>query len=305
MNEKMENKIELIATLIRISDKIQKEFLVPDAFQIQGTNQTGDPAKKIDLKANEIFIQEFQNLSDIAGVMSEEMTEPLIFGSGKFLAVFDPIDGSANGELNGNLGSIFALIERKDSSLIAIPEEFLVSGESVVCAGFLHFGLRTVLVLADQSGVVEEFMISGDGTTNEIFLSASTLKMPQKGPIVSVNAFNFRYWDKPVQDWMNTMLDATRGITARYSGCLVSDFHRVLKMGGIFVYPTDRKNKKGKLRLIFEGIPLAFISKTAGGTSSNGLDKNKTILQTVPSSHHQQTGLVLGSVENVEDFFRG
>ncbi|HEX4512653.1 MAG TPA: class 1 fructose-bisphosphatase, partial [Polyangiaceae bacterium] len=219
---------------------------------------------------------------------------------GKYIVLFDPLDGSSNIDLNVSIGTIFAVLRRQDPTSPPSVNEALRPGRDVIAAGYALYGPSTNLVLSTGQGV---HVFTLDPNVGEFFLSQSNVRCPQKGELYSVNEGNHARWTEGVQKW-NAWIKAeskedARPYGHRYVGSLVADAHRTLLKGGIFAYPADKKNAKGKLRLLYEANPMAFIFEQAGGAA---IDGERTILDIAPTALHERTPLILGSIQDVEAF---
>jgi fructose-1,6-bisphosphatase I len=226
----------------------------------------------------------------------------------KYLVVFDPLDGSSNIEVNISIGTIFGVLRRTDVHADVAPAEFLKPGRELLAAGYVLYGSSTMLIITTgHAGGVHGFTY--DPTVGEFFLSHENIRTPEKGSSYSINEGNTARWTDPVRRWNAWIKEENkadgRPYGSRYVGTLVADAHRTLIKGGIFAYPADTKNKTGKLRLLYEANPFAFIFEAAGGRASTGTDR---ILDIVPTELHQRVPLVLGSARDVatfEQFMRG
>lgn len=267
-------------------------------------NVHGEQVQRMDARANELFVEAFQDSEIVQIVVSEEMDEPFVVahaegacpepveGSGKYAVFFDPLDGSSNIDVNAPLGSIFS-IHRLDS-----VGNFLKMGCEQVAAGYLLYGTATILVYTCGEGVHQFTLDPEDG---EFFLSASNIRIPASGKIYSVNEGNRYNWSKnmaKVVDYFHGHDKATgRPYSSRYTGCLVADVHRILLKGGLYLYPGEVQKPEGKLRLMYEAAPLSFVVEQAGGLGSTGVERISTIH---PKTPHQCVPLVIGSREDVE-----
>lgn len=275
-----------------IKDNLKKPNSYTDAI-----NASGDKASWMDLISNDIVVDQLHLESWCAGVASEELEGPQLFNNnGKYVVVVDPLDGSSNLEVDNPVGTIFGIYKVLGEE--ACVEDFLQPAKDLVAAGYILYGAKNVLVVAHE-GEVAEFEVTPD-----VAISSCTITCPEEGKIVAVNSGNYPRWDQLTKSWFDTVVEYGKS-SFRYSGCMVADFHRILIQGGMFVYPADRKNLSGKLRLLFECGPLAYVMHTAGGTSTTGDSPNKSILDIKPSSLHQTTPVLLGSQFNIKEYFRG
>eukprot|EP00020_Sapocribrum_chincoteaguense_P007141 CAMPEP_0170745510 /NCGR_PEP_ID=MMETSP0437-20130122/8331_1 /TAXON_ID=0 /ORGANISM="Sexangularia sp." /LENGTH=345 /DNA_ID=CAMNT_0011084233 /DNA_START=28 /DNA_END=1065 /DNA_ORIENTATION=- len=277
-------------------------------FSLQGEagkeNATGDSVKKLDVLSNSAFIQGLTRSHTVAGMVSEE-DEQLIDvtdgpgKNGKFLLTFDPLDGSSNIDANVSIGTIFGVYKR-DKARMGKPvlvEEFMRPGTELVAAGYAMYGSATMLVLTIGSGV-DGFTL--DPTTGEFVLTHPAITMPEYRAVYSVNEGNSVHWHDDVKEYVASCKAGPKPQSLRYVGSMVADVHRTFVCGGgSFMYPADKKSKNGKLRLLYEANPMALITEQAGGKAIAGY--NKRILELVPTSIHERTGVYMGSTKNIED----
>lgn len=260
------------------------------------TNVQGEQVQKLDELANQTFVEVFEQSEIVRIVVSEEMAEPFVVpraaGSGSYAVFFDPLDGSSNVDVNAPLGSIFS-IHRLDASGHVLKE-----GGAQLAGGYLLYGPGTLLVYTCGDGVHQ---LTLDPRDNEFFLSTSNVRVPACGSIYSVNEGNRSKWSADVRHVIDSFQETDpktgRSYTARYTGCLVADVHRILLKGGLYLYPGEVKKPEGKLRLMYEAAPLSFVVEQAGGIGSTGV---KRIASVQPESLHQRVPLIIGSRDNVE-----
>ena len=259
-------------------------------------NVHGEQVQRMDARANELFVEAFQDSTIVQIVVSEEMDEPFVVahaeGSGKYAVFFDPLDGSSNIDVNAPLGSIFS-IHRLDP-----VGNFLKMGCEQVAAGYLLYGAGTILVYTCGEGV-HQFTL--DLESGEFVLSASNIQIPASGKICSINEGNRHNWfnnmRKVVDYFQDHDKETGRPYSSRYTGCLVADVHRILLKGGLYLYPGEVQKPEGKLRLMYEAAPLSFVVEQAGGIGSTGVERISTIH---PKTPHQCVPLIIGSREDVE-----
>jgi fructose-1,6-bisphosphatase I len=209
----------------------------------------------------------------------------------------DPLDGSSNIDVNATIGTIFSIYRRKTpEGGPGALEDVLRPGHEQVAAGYVIYGSGTLLVLATQDSGVNGFTL--DPSVGEFFLSHQDIKLGDTGKIYSINEGYQSQWAPEVVDYVQSLKAPGRGMTLRYIGSLVADFHRNLLKGGIFLYPATQKSPNGKLRVLYEAFPLAFIAEVAGGAATNGCSR---ILDIAPTDLHQRTPLVIGNAELVEE----
>jgi len=266
-------------------------------------NATGDDVKKLDIIANTIWVDCLKNSGVCCLLVSEEEEQPIIIEDadkrGPFCVAFDPLDGSSNVDCNVSVGSIFSVYRRKSAEdKKATVDDILRPGLDCIAAGYSMFGAATELVITYGKGV---FRFALDTSIGE-FLYVEQMKVPQDGgkKIYSCNEGNLHSWDEPIKDFVKDCKNS--GYAARYVGSMVSDVHRTLLYGGIFVYPADKKSKKGKLRVLYEGYPMAMITEQAGGMASTGmfLGKIGRILEVVPEHIHDRCPIIMGAERDVK-----
>lgn len=277
----------------------------------EDTNVHGEQVKKLDEYANEVIIRVMSQSGNIAVMASEENEEiikvPKNRKKGNYVIVFDPLDGSSNIDINVTIGTIFGIYRKvSKEGDDGTAEDITQPGYKQVGACYALYGSSTMFVYTTGRGVN---VFTYDPTIGEFLLINEGLKVPKKSSYYSVNEGNYHKWDRKVQqfiDYLKIIDDKTnRPYTQRYIGTGIADFHRTLHYGGIFLYPADVKNAKGKLRLVYEANPLAMLMEQAGGRASDGVNR---ILDLIPESIHVRTPLFVGSEEDVlelESFLRG
>jgi fructose-1,6-bisphosphatase I len=290
--------------------EVSKAGLVDIIGSTGKVNISGDVVQKLDEFANEIFINVMQKGGHLCVMASEEskglIEIPEELAKGKYVLVFDPLDGSSNIDVNVSIGSIFGIFRRKTSSGKGTEQDVLQPGRNLVAAGYIVYGSSTIFVYTTGNGV-HGFTL--DPSIGEFLLSHENIRIPKKGDIYGVNEGYYERWDDNMKRFINYLKaedKATgRPYKLRYVGTLVADFHRTLLYGGIFMYPGDKKNPEGKLRLLYEAAPLAYVVEKAGGRASDGF---RNILDIEPTNLHQRTPLFIGSEEDVklaEKFIQG
>ncbi len=261
-------------------------------------NIQGEDQKKLDVYANEKFIQALEARGEICGVGSEENDTFIAFETeeaknGKYVVLMDPLDGSSNIDVNVSIGTIFSIFKRKSpAGQKAQLEDFLQKGSEQLAAGYVIYGSSTMLIYTTGNGVHGFTYDPGIGV---FFLSHPDLKFPNDGKIYSINEGNINLCEDRVKNYVNYCHE--QNYSARYIGSLVADFHRNLLKGGIYIYPGTTKAPKGKLRLMYEANPLAFLAEQAGGLATDGTQR---ILDIAPTDLHQRVPLFIGSKEMVE-----
>jgi fructose-1,6-bisphosphatase I len=268
------------------------------------TNVQGEEVQKLDELANTTLIRNLSRGGKVCALGSEEENEPIYapdgYPAGKYVVMFDPLDGSSNIDVNVSIGTIFGIHERRSRGPgRAEPSDLLQAGSKQVAAGYVIYGSSTMLVYSTGHGV-HGFTL--DPSVGDFFLSHVNIRIPERGKIYSVNEGNTSTWEEPTRSWIDWLktpsADKQRPYSARYVGSLVADFHRTLLKGGVFAYPADKKNQSGKLRLMYEAAPLAFLAEQAGGAASTG---NERILDIKPTELHQRVPLYIGSKGDVDD----
>ncbi len=280
-----------------IARRLSRAGLVEGALGFTGdTNIQGEAVKKMDLFANEVFISVFKQSGLVCRLASEEMEEPYYIPEncpiGRYSLLYDPIDGSSNVDVNLNVGSIFSIRQQQGEDPNQTGADLLQNGDQQLAAGYILYGPSTVMVYTIGHGV---HVFNLDPSLGEFILAAENLTLPAHGPVYSVNEGNFWQWDESMRDFAR-YVHRHEGYTARYSGALVGDMHRILFQGGVFLYPGTLKNPQGKLRLLYESAPLAFLVEQAGGKATTGTQR---LLDVIPTELHQRTPLFLGSQEDV------
>ncbi len=267
------------------------------------TNVQGEDQKKLDVMANDLFVRALRAGQKCTGVASEELDDFVSFGkkstyNAHYVVCMDPLDGSSNIDVNVSIGTIFSIFKSKSENQDAQLEDFLQAGNNLVAAGYVLYGSSTMLVYTTGNGV-NGFTL--DPSIGEFLLSHPNLRIPDKGTIYSVNEGNFNSMSEGVKAYISwcksDQNDLKKPYGARYIGSLVADFHRNLLKGGIYIYPATQKDKQGKLRLLYECAPLAFIAEQAGGAASNGKQR---IMDIEPTQLHERCPLFIGNKDMVE-----
>ena len=289
------NRIALAGKLI--ARRLTRAGLVEDALGFTGTvNVQGESVKKMDIYANDVFISVFKQSGLVCRLASEEMEKPYYIPEncpiGRYTLLYDPLDGSSNLDINLNVGSIFSIRQQEGNDEDGSAKDLLQNGRKQIGAGYILYGPSTMLVYSIGRGV-HAFTL--DPSLGEFILANENIKTPDHGPIYSVNEGNFWQWDDSMRDYIR-YVHRHDGYTARYGGALVGDFHRILYQGGVFLYPGTVKKPEGKLRLLYESAPMAFLIEQAGGRASTGTEE---ILDVVAQELHQRTPLIIGSKEDV------
>lgn len=272
-------------------------------------NVQGEAQKKLDVLSNEILLEANEWGGYLAAMASEEMELPHLvpnrFPKGKYLLTFDPLDGSSNIDVNVSIGTIFSVLKCPDNADLSTPEAarqaFLQPGTAQVAAGYALYGPTTLLVLSVGRGVA---MFTLDREHGQFLLTQENVQIPVQTKEFAINMSNQRFWEAPVQRYVSEMLAGKEGplgkdYNMRWVASMVSDVHRIMTRGGIFMYPMDEKvrTQGGKLRLMYEANPMAFLVEQAGGAATTGRQR---ILDIAPQDLHQRVPVILGSREEVE-----
>lgn len=298
---------DLILSAKIISRSLNSAGLL-DVLGATGTiNVQGERVQKLDELANDTLIHRMERTGVLCGMASEENADviriPDRYEHGEYLLVFDPLDGSSNIDANINVGTIFSIFRRKhENHEDLLTKDFLRPGDEQLAAGYFVYGSSTMMVFTTGSGV-HGFTL--DPTVGEFLLSHPDIRIPEMGKVYSVNESNAVYWDDATKEAVEYFKGRNnkRGkpYSQRYVGSLVADFHRTLLYGGIFMYPLHYKNPdkpEGKLRLLCEASPLAFVAEQAGGMAIDGVNR---IMDIVPTELHQRVPLFIGSSADVSE----
>ncbi len=300
------SSIKLAAKIVNY--KVNKAGLVDITGDAGDKNIQGEDQQKLDVYANEVFMQTLINREIVCGIASEEEDDYVTIkgkhgtNENKYIVLMDPLDGSSNIDVNVSVGTIFSIYRRVTP--IGTPVEkvdFLQRGNQQVAAGYVVYGTSTMLVLTSGHGVNGFTLNPAIGS---FYLSHPTMKFPEIGKIYSINEGNYIHFPQGVKDYLKYCQEEkeNRPYTSRYIGSLVSDFHRNMIKGGIYLYPTSTKNPQGKLRLLYECNPMAFLAEQANGKASDGYMR---ILDIKPTELHQRVPFFCGSktmVEKTEEF---
>ena len=287
-----------------VNREVNKAGLVDILGEAGETNVQGESVKKLDTFANDQFIGALSSGGECCAIASEENEEfipidNLVSQNAKYVVCMDPLDGSSNIDVNVSIGTIFSIYRRKSKPLgPGTIEDFLQKGTEQVAAGYVIYGSSTMLVYTTGKGV-NGFTL--DPSIGEFCLSHPDMKAPRMGEIYSINQGNFVHFPHGVKEYIKYCQDldsaTNRPYTLRYIGSLVADFHRNLIKGGVYIYPSTYKSPNGKLRLLYECNPLAFIAEQAGSKATDGF---RRILEIDPTDIHQRVPLFIGSTDMVE-----
>jgi len=276
---------------------VKRDGLTDVSDKTETTNVHGEEVKKLDELADKILIDSLGLNADVAIISSEENEKPVILqeSGGKYILFFDPLDGSSNLNVGVSVGTIFSIMEKPKNTSKDPMESILQPGNRQIAAGYIMYGSGTVLVFSTGKGV---HMFTLDPNVGDYLLSRKNITFPNKGKCYSINEGNAKSFDPGYQKWLEWVKSDEAGpYTARYIGSMVADFHRTLIQGGVFVYPTTKKSPEGKLRLMYEANPIAFIAEQAKGMATNG---TTPILDIMPESLHQKVPLIVGETKEVE-----
>jgi fructose-1,6-bisphosphatase I len=266
-------------------------------------NVQGEEVKKLDMFAHRMMFNAMDHGGHLCVMASEEEEDiihiPKKFKVGKYVLLFDPLDGSSNIDANISIGTIFSIYKRvTPDGTPGTLEDCLQQGVNQVAAGYIVYGSSTIMVYTAGDGV-HSFTL--DPSFGEFLLSQENIKTPKKGKIYSINEGNYLYWHPGLKKYIKWLQEedktSERPYTSRYIGSMVADIHRNLLYGGIFMYPADSRNPNGKLRLMYECNPMSLIVEAAGGRASNG---KKRLLEIKPDSLHQRTPIFIGSEQDVK-----
>ncbi|MCX7760310.1 MAG: class 1 fructose-bisphosphatase [Hydrogenothermaceae bacterium] len=282
----IESAVKVIASHVRMAG------LVDILGKAGKTNIQGEEVQKLDELANNLMIEYLSSSGEFFALASEELDEPIFPEEGKdakYVIAFDPLDGSSNIDVNVSIGTIFSIHKRVNSD----SSDFLQEGYKQVAAGYVVYGSSTMFVISTGNGV-NGFTL--DPSVGMFLLSHQDIKLPEKGKIYSFNESNIKKWEpQSLVSYVETLKE--EGYTSRYIGSMVADVHRTLIKGGVFAYPADTKNKNGKLRLLYEASPMAFLITQAGGMATTG---KEDILNIKPTDIHQRVPVFLGSKKEIQ-----
>ena len=294
----------IVTACKEISHLVNRGNLVGVLGSAESENVQGEVQKKLDVITNDIMVNALNWTGHLAGMASEEVDDiiaiPAQYPKGKYLALFDPLDGSSNIDVNLTVGTIFSILRCREG-VGPVAEDFLCKGSEQVCAGFVLYGPSTMMVLTTGHGV-NGFTLDQD--IGEFILTHPSMKIPEETSEFAINMSNQRFWEPPVKRYIEECLQGTEGpreknFNMRWIASLVAEVYRILTRGGVFLYPYDLRDlsKSGRLRIMYEANPMAFIIEQAGGACSTGRER---ILDIKPSHIHQRVPLILGSKREVE-----
>ncbi len=293
----------------RISLAVTKGALGEVLGSAGSENVQGEVQKKLDIIANEVLIEANEWGGHLAAMASEEMDDiyavPHRFPKGEYLLLFDPLDGSSNIDVNVSIGTIFSVLRKQNDDPQVIDTvsaaDFLQAGNQQVAAGYCVYGPQTTLVLTVGDGVA---VFTLDREQGSFVLTAEDIRIPEDTKEFSINMSNMRHWDEPVKRYIDECLQGKQGprgkdFNMRWVASMVADVHRIMTRGGVFMYPWDKREptKPGKLRLMYEANPMAWLIEQAGGAATNGRQR---ILDIQPTQLHERVSVVLGSKNEVD-----
>lgn len=299
---------ELTFAVRLISMEVRRAGLNDIIGMTENVNVHGEKVRRLDEYANEAILRSMGFSGRLCGMASEESKDiikiPKQYKRGKYVLVFDPIDGSTNIDVNITIGTIFAFYQRinptckEDSTL----EDILQPGYKQVAAGYALYGSSTMLLYTTGHGVN---VFTYDPIVGEFLLTYKNVKIPKRGYYYSCNEGNYSFWSNEVRQYIeylkNPKEEMTKPYSLRYVASIVADIHRTLFYGGIYLYPPDKIHKNGKIRIVYEGNPLSMILEQAGGIATNGTGR---ILDVKPHSIHERTPFYGGSPENIQDLLK-
>lgn len=280
-----------------VNARVQRAGLAGMLGAVGGMNIQGEYVQKLDVYANDTFKRALEHAGVCCMIVSEEDEEQMLipadYDAGDYIFSMDPLDGSSNIDTNASIGTIFGIHRKVSAGRDGALSDVLRAGRELVCAGYVLYGAGTMLVLSTGAGV-HGFTL--DPSVGEFFLSHLDIRLQPSTRAYSCNEAYTAQWDPRLQGWLAELKDPALGWSARYIGSLVGDFHRNLVKGGVFLYPPTAKARQGKLRMLYEAQPLAFLAEAAGGAASDG---KMPILDKVPTSLHERSPLYIGNAEAV------
>jgi fructose-1,6-bisphosphatase I len=297
----------LLSQIGLVGKLIAQDLRCAGLIDILGTtgviNVQGETVKKLDEIANETFLKAFHQSGLVCALASEEMEKPVLlpenWPQAKYMLLFDPLDGSSNTDCNMPLGAIFSVVKFERKDRMPTEDDLVRKGTEQVAAGYLLFGSSTMLVFTVGQGVHGFTLEPGIG---EYLLSHEQIRIPARGKVYGVNEGNYHKWTAGTKKYVDDLKvpdkNAGKPYSVRYSACLVADVHRILLGGGIYLYPGELDKPEGKLRLLYEANPLAWVVEQAGGRASTGTMR---ILDVEAKQLHQRVPLFIGSADNVRD----
>jgi fructose-1,6-bisphosphatase I len=298
--------LEVVARACKsISQAVNKGALGGVLGSAGSENVQGEVQKKLDIIANEVLIEANEWGGHLAAMASEEMDSiyavPNRYPQGEYLLLFDPLDGSSNIDVNVSIGTIFSVLKKPEGGQAVNEQDFLQAGNKQVAAGYCVYGPQTTLVLTVGKGVA---MFTLDREQGSFVLTQDSVQVPPDTKEFAINMSNMRHWDAPVRRYVEECLQGQEGprgkdFNMRWIASMVADVHRILTRGGVFMYPWDKRepDKAGKLRLMYEANPMAWLIEQAGGAATNARQR---ILDLQPTKLHERVSVVLGSKNEVD-----
>ena len=294
--------LAVVNTCSTLSHEVAQGALIGLLGSAGSGNVQGEVQQKLDIIANDQLIDGVKGCKSLAGLASEEMELPVaVQGTGDYLLLFDPLDGSSNIDVNVSIGTIFSILKKQDPSAPLQTSDFLLSGRHQAAAGYVVYGPQTTMALTLGDGVV---MFTLNKETGEFLLIKEAVTISPSTKEFAINMSNMRHWAEPVRRYVEECLAGTTGVrdkdfNMRWIASMVADVHRVLSRGGVFMYPWDKRDPKkaGKLRLMYEANPMSFLVEQAGGASING---TQTIMDLQPTGLHERVSVMLGSKEEID-----
>ena len=298
--------LEVVARACKsISQAVNKGALGGVLGSAGSENVQGEVQKKLDIIANEVLIEANEWGGHLAAMASEEMDNiyavPNRYPQGEYLLLFDPLDGSSNIDVNVSIGTIFSVLKKPEGGQTVAEQDFLQAGNKQVAAGYCVYGPQTTLVLTVGKGVA---MFTLDREQGSFVLTQDGVQVPPETKEFAINMSNMRHWDAPVKRYIDECLQGKEGprgkdFNMRWIASMVADVHRILTRGGVFMYPWDKRepDKAGKLRLMYEANPMAWLIEQAGGAATNARQR---ILDLQPTKLHERVSVVLGSKNEVD-----
>jgi fructose-1,6-bisphosphatase I len=295
---------DIIVACKQIAVAIESGALVGNMGSLGSENVQGEVQKALDVITNDIFIECNQRSGYVAGMASEEMDDKIEIAdkhkqNGQYLLLFDPLDGSSNVNVNISVGTIFSIL--KSANKTPVLKDFMQPGTAQVCAGYALYGTSTMLVITTGNGV-NGFTL--DSESDEFILTHPDIKVPADTEEFSINMSNYRFWQEPVQRYIDECLQGKEGkrkkdFNMRWVASMVAEVHRILLRGGVYMYPIDAKLKAkgGRLRLMYEASPMSFIVEQAGGGATTGVQR---ILEVQPTDIHQRVSVMMGSANEID-----
>ena len=284
-----------------VSHEVNKAGLVDILGEVGTTNIQGESQQKLDVFAHDLFIKTLTNRKIVCGIASEEADDyiqvkhPDAEEDSKYIVLIDPLDGSSNIDVNVSLGTIFSIYKKKSEGDEVVLDDFLQAGTEQVAAGYVLYGTSTLFVYTTGQGVNGFTLNPAIGT---FYLSHPNITLPKEGHIYSINEANYASFPQSVKNFLKQRKAEDLNYTTRYIGSMVSDIHRNMLKGGLFLYPPNAKTPQGKLRLLYECNPIAFIVEQAGGMA---VSMDKRIMEIQPTELHQREPFFCGNSEMIQD----